>query len=115
MKQERTYLIAMIAVALLASIQQIPVDAQIWGAILVIVGIVGGVMLAYQNVIDRVLIYVVAVALPIFDDSLNNIWVVGPWINTLLDNLATGIQGLAVGVLVMGLLARIQGSRAAAS
>lgn len=109
MKQERIYVIALIVVGLLASIPQIPVDAKIWGLILVVVGIVGGVMVNYDDVVQRILIYVVAVAIPIFSNSLDFIPVVGPWVNMLLDNIATGIQGMAVGLLVMGLLARAKG------
>ena len=42
MGQERLYVIALIVVAILASIPQIPIAANIWGLILVVVGIVGG-------------------------------------------------------------------------
>jgi len=108
MNQERTYLLAIIAVALLASIPQIPVEMSIWGLILVVIGLVGGVMVKYGDPVQRILIYVVAVALPMFSDSLDYVPVVGSWVNTLLDNLALGIQGLAVAVVAMGLMARIK-------
>jgi hypothetical protein len=109
MKQERIYVIALLVVSLLASIPQVPVSAEYWGAILVVVGIVGGVMVNYGEVVQRILIYVVAVALPMFSDSLDFVPVVGPWANGLLDNVATGIQGMAVGLVVMGLVARAKG------
>ncbi len=108
MKEERTYLIALLVLALLASIPQIPVDAGIWGGLLALIGVIGGLMLSY-DANGRLLIYVVAVALPMFDNSLDSIWVVGSWLNMLLDNVAHGIQGLAVGVFAMGLLGRLQG------
>ena len=109
MNQERTYVIALVALALLASIPQIPVGADIWGLILVVVGIVGGVMVNYAEVPQRILIYVVALALPTISNSLDNIPAVGMWLNGLFDNMATGIQGMALGLLVMGLLARMKG------
>ena len=109
MNQERMYVIALLAIGLLASIPQIPVDAKIWGIILVVVGVVGGVMVNYDDMMQRLMIYVVAVAMPIFSDSLTVIPTVGPWLNMLLDNIATGIQGMAVGLVVMGLLARAKG------
>lgn len=109
MNQERMYVIALLAVGLLASIPQIPVDAKIWGIILVVAGIVGGVMVNYDDAMQRLLVYVIAVGLPIFSDALNVIPTVGPWLNTLLDNVAMGIQGMAVGLVVMGLLARAKG------
>lgn len=106
MGQERIYVLALIVVAVLASIPQIPVEASIWGLILVVVGIVGGVMVNYADLSQRLLIYVVAVSLPMIDNSLDNIPAVGGWLNTLFDNMATGIQGMALGLLVMGLVAR---------
>lgn len=109
MNQERIYVIALVAIALLASIPQIPVGADIWGLVLVVVGIVGGVMVNYPDVVQRVLIYVVAVALPLFDDALDYVPAVGAWLNMYFDNVATGIQGMAIGLVVMGLLARAKG------
>lgn len=109
MNQERIYVIALLAIGLLASVPQIPVDAKIWGTILVVVGIVGGVMVNYEDMMQRLVVYVIAVAMPIFSDSLDVIPAVGPWLNTLLDNIAMGIQGMAVGLVVMGLLARAKG------
>ena len=109
MNQERMYVIALIVVAVLASIPQIPVDAAIWGLVLVVVGIVGGVMVNYEEVVQRVLIYVVAATLPMISDSLEYIPAVGSLLNVLFDNVATGIQGMAIGLIVMGLLARVKG------
>ncbi len=109
MNQERIYVIALVAVALLASIPQIPVGANIWALILVVVGIVGGAMLNYPDLSQRILIYVVAVSLPMIDDSLDNIPAVGGWLNMYFDNVATGIQGMAMGLIVMGLVARAKG------
>ena len=109
MNQERLYIIALIVVALLASIPQIPVDAALWGAILVIVGIVGGVMVNYEELMQRIVIYIVAAVLPIIDDSLGYIPVVGDWLNGYFDHVATGVQGMAMGLFVMALIARAKG------
>ena len=102
------YVIALIALAVLASIPQIPLDASIWGLLLVVVGIVGGVMVNYAELNQRILIYVVAATLPMISNSLDNVPAVGSWLNTMFDNMATGIQGMAIGLLVMGLLARLK-------
>ena len=109
MKQERLYVIALLALGLLATIPQIPVDAKVWGALLVIVGIVAGVMVNYGVVAMRTMVYVLAVALPMFSNSLDHIPMVGEHLNAFFDNLAIGIQGMAVGLVVMGLLARVKG------
>ena len=109
MNQERLYVIALVVVALLASIPQIPVEVGVWGAILVIVGIVGGVMVNYEEMMQRLVIYVVAAVLPIIDDSLVNIPAVGDWLNGYFDHVATGVQGMAMGLFVMALVARAKG------
>jgi hypothetical protein len=66
-------------------------------------------MVNYSDLSQRILLYVVAVSLPMIDDSLDNIPAVGAWLNTYFDNVATGIQGMAIGLIVMGLLARAKG------
>ncbi len=109
MNQERIYVIALVVVALLASIPQIPVGANIWGLILVVVGIVGGVMVNYPDLSQRILIYVVAATLATIANSLDYVPAVGAWLNSYFDNVATGIQGMAIGLVVMGLLARAKG------
>ena len=115
MNQERIYLIALLALAVLASVPQLPIDAQIWGALLAIVGIVGGVMINYREIVQRVMVYVLSAVIPIFSDCLQPIWVVGPWLDMVLDNFGSGVQGVAVGLLVMGLIARITGNPAPAA
>ena len=109
MNQERLYIIALIVVALLASIPQIPVDAGVWGAILVVVGIVGGVMINYEEMLQRIVIYIVAAVLPLIDDSLAYIPAIGDWLNSYFDHVATGVQGMAMGLFVMALIARAKG------
>ena len=109
MKQDRILLIPLIVIAVLAAIPQIPVDAQIWAAILALIGIVAGVGANYSDLVQRLMIYVLAVTLPMFDDCLDAIWVVGRWINMFLDHVATGLQGMAVGLFVMAIIARLQG------
>ena len=109
MNQERLYILALIVVALLASIPQIPVDAALWGAILVIVGIIGGIMVNYEEMLQRIVIYIVAAVLPMIDNSLDYIPVIGTWLNTYFDHVATGVQGMAMGLFVMALVARARG------
>ena len=42
-----------------------------------------------------------AVALPVFSDSLDVIPVVGAWVNSVLDGVATALQGMAVAYVLM--------------
>jgi uncharacterized membrane protein len=107
MNQEKNYIIALIALGVLASIPQIPFDY--WNLILVIVGVVAGVMVKYEDVGQRTLIYLVAVAAPMFSNSLDVVPVIGVWVNGLIDNIAIGIQGMAVALFLTGLIARAKG------
>ena len=100
MNLERILTLLVLVVAVLAAIPQIPVDAQIWAVVLVVLGLISGVT-SEVDLEQRLVIYVLAVALPTFSNSLDAIWEVGPWVNTLLDNIAIGIQGAAVGLFVM--------------
>ena len=107
MNQEKNYVIALIALGVLASIPQIGFDY--WHLILVVVGVIAGVMVKYEDVGQRTLIYVVAVAAPMFSDSLNAVPVIGGWVNGLIDNIAVGIAGMAVALFLTGLIARARG------
>ena len=109
MNQERIYVIALVAISVLASIPQIPVGADIWGLVLVVVGIVGGAMVNYPDLNQRILIYVLAAVIAMISDPLGHIPAIGDWLVTLFDNMAIGIQGMAMGLIVMGLIARAKG------
>ena len=107
MNQEKNYVIGLIAIGVLASIPQIPF--AYFTLLLVLVGVVGGVMVKYEDAGQRTLIYVVAVAAPMFAGSLDHIPVVGAWVHSLIGNIATGIQGMACSIFLMGLIARAKG------
>lgn len=109
MNQEKNYVIALIALGVLASIQPISDAFAHWHLILVVVGVIAGVMVKYEDVGQRTLIYVVAVAAPMFSNSLDVIPVIGPWVNGLIDNIAVGIAGMAVALFLTGLIARARG------
>jgi hypothetical protein len=108
MNQQRIYLIVLILLAVLASIPQIPVEARYWGLALVVVGLVGGVLVPFGDHTQRTVIYVVALALPVISNSLDFIPTVGPWVDGALDQLATGIQGIALGMFAVALWSRIK-------
>ena len=52
----------------------------------------------------------VAVALPIFSDSLDVIPVVGAWVNSVLDGVATALQGMVAAYVLMEVKVRIMPS-----
>ncbi len=105
---ERVLVALIVVVAILGSVPAVA-EAVPYGALaLVVLGLVAGVMGGGSaDVNERTVIYVVAVALPGFSNSLDAIAVVGPWLNSVLDGVATGVQGMAVGFVLMQLKARI--------
>ena len=115
MNLERILLIVVVAVAVLAAIPQVPVDASIWGLILVLAGLVAGVMNSNDDASERLLVYVIAVALPTIAGSLDSIPVVGPWVGAVLGSVATGLQGLAVGLFLMALKNRLMPAASSSS
>ena len=102
---ERILVCLLVVVAILAAIPQamfLP-----WGLVLVLLGLVAGALGKFGDATDRIVIYVAAIALPVFSDSLDAIPTIGPWVNQVLDGIATGVQGMAVAVVVMALYGRI--------
>ena len=59
------------------------------------------------QVTQRMVIYLVAIALPTIAGSLNEIPMIGHWVNHVLGDLATGIQGMAVAIFMVALWGRI--------
>lgn len=111
MNLERILIIVIVAAAILAAIPAIPVAAEIWGVILVVAGlIVGFAGLQGADTAQRVAVYVIAFILPVISDSLDVIWVIGPWVDFVLDNVALGLQGMALGLFVMAVWGRVAGT-----
>jgi hypothetical protein len=105
MNSERILLALLIVVAVLASIPQISIPMV--GLILVALGLIGGALGNYGNATDRIVIYVASIAIPVFAGSLDTIPVVGPWVHQVLGHVATGIQGMAVSILVLAIYGRV--------
>ena len=102
---ERILVSLLVVVAILAAIPQamfLP-----WGIVLVLLGLIAGAMGKSGDATDRIVIYVAAFALPVFSNSLDVIPTIGPWVNQVLDHLATGIQGMAVAIFVVAIYGRI--------
>ena len=100
---ERILSALVVVVAILATIPAVAEAVPYAGLALVILGLVAGVMDASADVNQRIAVYVLAVALPVFSDSLDVIPVVGAWVNSVLDGVATALQGMAVAyVLISG-------------
>lgn len=108
MNSDRILVALLVVVAVVAAIPQLAFAP--WGIALVVLGLVAGAMGQSGNVMDRVVIYLAAIALPVFSNSLDVIPVIGPLVNQVLQHLSTGIQGMAVAILVVAIYGRIMPS-----
>lgn len=63
---------------------------------ILILGLVGGFMNPLEDVATRVAYYVLAAALPTIANNLDQIPAVGGYLNTILDNFAVAIAGMAI-------------------
>ena len=105
MNLERILVVLLVAVAILASIPQIMF--AFWGIILVVLGLIAGGVGKSGDTTDRIVIYVAAIALPVFSNSLDLIPTIGPWVNQVLDHLATGVQGMAVAIFLVAVYGKL--------
>ena len=96
-----------VVVAVLGTIPAVAGAVPYLGLALVILGLAAGVMGESPDVSQRTAIYVAAVALPVFSNSLAAIPVAGLWVNSVLDGVAIGIQGMAVAFVLEQLKVRI--------
>ena len=71
--------------------------------ILVVLGLIGGFMNPLPDVGTRVAYYVLAASLPLIADNLVEIPVLGGYANSIIDNLAIGIAGIAIANFLLAL------------
>tara|TARA_Y100001949_G_scaffold92742_1_gene78366 strand:+ start:406 stop:765 length:360 start_codon:yes stop_codon:yes gene_type:complete len=108
MSSDRILLILIVVVSILAAIPQIASTFAMWGLVLVLLGLIAGFMGGYaSDSTQRILIYVVAAFIGGIANSLDNIMVVGPWLNAVVDNMQIGIRGIAVAVFMLAMYERI--------
>jgi len=108
MRAERILVALLVVVAVVAAIPQLAFAP--WGIVLVVLGLVAGAIGKSGNVMDRMVIYLAAIALPVFSNSLDVIPIIGPLVNQVLQHLSTGIQGMAVTILMVAIYGRIMPS-----
>jgi len=108
MSSDRILLVLIVVVSILAVIPQLAAQFAYWGLVLVVLGLVAGGMGEYgSDMTQRILIYVIAVSLTQITGSLDAIPTVGPLVGDVLNNMATGIQGIAIAVFVLAMYERI--------
>ena len=106
MSSDRILMILMTAVAILAVIPGVPAVAYAPLA-LVGLGLISGFMNPEDDLLTRLVLIVVAVALPTIANSLDAIPVVGVIVNSILDNVAVAIAGIVVANVLLQIYARL--------
>ena len=88
-----------LAIAVIAVFADIPMVALI----LLALGLIGGFMNPLEDVGTRVAYYVLAFTLPTIANSLDAIPVLGGYANSILDNVAITIAGIALANFLLAL------------
>ena len=106
MYSDRILMILMTAVAILAVVPAVP-GGEYAALILVGLGLISGFMNPEDDLLTRLALIVVAVALPTVANSLDAIPVVGGFVNSILDNVAVAIAGIVVANVLLQIYARL--------
>ena len=100
-----------LAIAVIAGFVPIPMVLLV----LLVIGLIGGFMNPLEDVATRVAYYVLAAALPAIANNLDAIPVVGTYLNTILDNIAVTIAGIAIANFLLALYNNLTASNASTS
>ena len=100
-----------LAIEVIAGIVPIPMVLLV----LLVIGLIGGFMNPLEDVATRVAYYVLAAALPAIANNLDAIPVVGTYLNTILDNIAVTIAGIAIANFLLALYNNLTASNASTS
>ena len=106
MSSDRILMILMTAVAILAVVPAVP-GGEYAALILVGLGLISGFMNPEDDLLTRLVLIVLAVALPTIANSLDAIPVVGGFVNNILDNVAVAIAGIVVANVLLQIYARL--------
>jgi len=103
---DRILTAVMLLVAVLATVPAVNAAFPYAGLVLVVLGLVAGFM-AELDVQHRIAYYVLAGLLPSIANGMDVIPVLGPWLNSLLDAIALGLQGSAVALFLLAVKSKL--------
>ena len=104
MNIEKSLMAAMVLIAIAASVVAIPYSALI----LLLLGIVSSIMSPVTEIVERTAYLIVAVAAPNAADNLNEIPMIGEYLNTSIDGIAIAAAGMWVASFTIALINRIK-------
>ena len=95
-------------VSLLVAILAVFVALDYWALILVLLGLLSGFMNSESDPVQRMVLLVAAIGLPVVANQLDAIQVVGGYVNSIIDNIAIAISGMVIANFIMAMVDRVK-------
>ena len=95
-------------VSLLVAILAVFVALDYWALILVLLGLLSGFMNSESDPVQRMVLLVASIGLPVVANQLDAIPVVGGYVNSIIDNIAIAISGMVIANFIMAMVDRVK-------
>ena len=95
-------------VSLLVAILAVFVALDYWSTILVLLGLLSGFMNSESDPVQRMVLLVAAIGLPVVANQLDTIPVIGGYVNSIIDNIAIAISGMVIANFIMAMVDRVK-------
>ena len=95
-------------VSLLVAILAVFVALDYWALILVLLGLLSGFMNSESDPVQRMVLLVAAIGLPVVANYLDAIPLVGGYVNSIIDNIAIAISGMVIANFIMAMVDRVK-------
>ena len=95
-------------VSLLVAILAVFVALDYWALILVLLGLLSGFMNSESDPVQRMVLQVAAIGLPVEANQLDAIPVIGGYVNSIIDNIAIAISGMVIANFILAMVDRIK-------
>ena len=95
-------------VSLLVAILAVFVALDYWALILVLLGLLSGFMNSESDPVQRMVLLVAAIGLPVAANQLDAIPVIGGYVNSIIDNIAIAISGMVIANFIMAMVDRVK-------
>ena len=106
MSSDRIIPLVSLIVAILAVLPMAS-SFEYWALILLVLGLVFGFLHTETDMVKQMVYVLAAMALPVIANNLNEIPFAGGYLNSVIDNFAVAIAGVAIANFIMDLKNRI--------
>ena len=95
-------------VSLLVAILAVFVALDYWALILVLLGLLSGFMNSESDPVQRMVLLVAAIGLPVVANQLDAIPMIGGCGNSIIDNIARAISGMVIANFIIAMVDRVK-------